>query len=147
MRRWTIGSLSPPIHPSRVPVESSDILNSFIMHAVLSHTPRTHDASHARYLSMTPRISHYLSPTRKRLSRKNPHTHTPASPPYPPLTLRNSNNTIGTALPAPTLVLIDHPETVAILFGAIGGPKWPAIPGKPRPEEGALYWRGMCPRG
>lgn len=48
----------------------------------------------------------------------------------------NARPVIGSALPQETLDLIDHADTKAILFGAIGGPKWPPLAGQPRPEQG-----------
>ncbi len=48
-------------------------------------------------------------------------------------------DTAGTALPDETLDICRN--TQALLFGAVGGPKWDNLPGKDRPEQGLLKLR------
>jgi 3-isopropylmalate dehydrogenase len=45
-------------------------------------------------------------------------------------------DTAGTPLPAATLRLVEASD--AILFGAVGGPKWDTLPPDQRPERGAI---------
>ena len=48
-------------------------------------------------------------------------------------------DTTGVALPDETLEICK--STQALLFGAVGGPKWDNLPGKDRPEQGLLKLR------